>query len=185
MKILLITTTTLMLASPALAWNGTNTGSGQLVEQGTAIQNHTSSRSYSNAHANSSSRSSATGGNVSLGSGVGSNSVGVAPSITVPGGYGNASCGGGIGLGGIGLGGGGSGGGTLWEFHNCKVIREAAALQALGQAATAVKLLCEQIDDVRHAMGGHCDQIYKAPPDWCFTASPGERLQHEECKTLW
>lgn len=92
---------------------------------------------------------------VRSGNGGGSNNGGNAIGLTVPGGYGNAPCGGGIGLGGLGLSGGGSGGGTLWEFGDCKRMRESSALLQLGYPDAALAELC-QIDRVREAFGGRC-----------------------------
>lgn len=203
MKKLLLTAAALALcAHGACAWTGTNTGSGQLVEQGAAQQQRqtatggAASSVATGGSARSSSKSTANGGrggNVSIGSvSSGSSGGGVSstPVVTVPDGYGNAPCGGGIGIGGAGLGGGGSGGGTLWEFTDCKRMRESAALRSLGQPLAALRELC-QIDRVREAMGGACPEAAPvsapaAPPeryrfDYCYTASAGELRQHREC----
>ena len=188
-----------MLATPAFAWNGTNNGNGQLVEQGTAVQN--SARAHANASAGASAigiggaggrggsasargGSSYSGGSSTTVQGSGNTSGGLG--ITTPEGFGVASCGGGIGLSGLGLGGGGSGGGTLWEFQECKIIREANALHMLGQDAAAVAELCE-IDRVRKAFGGTCPSQQTTSidvddrPDFCFTRNAGDKNQHREC----
>jgi hypothetical protein len=126
------------------------------------------------------------------GSGGGGDSYNGGVALTVPGGYGNAPCGGGVGMGGLGLGGGGSGGGTLWEFGDCKRMRESSALLQLGYPDAALAELC-QIDRVREAFGGKCPEPKKAHLvldtdaakwDYCFTRNAGDRNQHRECDRL-
>lgn len=119
----------------------------------------------------------ATGGksSVSIGNvGNGGGGVGSSIGLTVPGGYGSAPCGGGVGLGGLGLSGGGSGGGTLWEFGDCKRMRESSALLQLGFPDAALAELC-QIDRVREAFGGKCpgapvavERAHYDYPNWCI-----------------
>lgn len=104
--------------------------------------------------------------------------------ITVPDLGIGSSCGGGISIGGIGASGGGSGGGALWEFGECKIIREADALNKLGYPDAAVAELC-QIDRVKEAFGGKCPspegiQIGYGR-DYCFTRDAGDTNQHKEC----
>ena len=159
-----------MLTAPAYAWDYNQYGSGQQIgDNASGVQNNTSQRQgqtqgqsqSSRSTSGASARSTATGGrggsggsviaNVGNGGGSGGNAIG----LTVPGGYGNAPCGGGIGLGGLGLSGGGSGGGTLWEFGDCKRMRESSALLQLGYPDAALAELC-QIDRVREAFGGRC-----------------------------
>lgn len=113
-------------------------------------------------------------------------------SITVPDVGGNAPCGGGISIGGLSLGGGGSAGGGLWEFGDCKRIREAAALDHMGYRLEAVRELC-QIDRVKDAFGGKCPALPPQPdpvnadtqtknwPDWCYTYDAGKDTQHWQC----
>jgi hypothetical protein len=117
--------------------------------------------------------------------GGGGNNAGTGPAIFLPSLAGNASCGGSISLGGIGSSAGASGGG-MWEFHDCKVAREAAELHALGRPDLALRLMCQQIDRVKEAMGGSCDapvpQTVASKPDYCWTASAGEMRQHKECR---
>lgn len=193
------------------AWDNTITGPGpnQIVDGGPGAQAtarasaRASSASFSGAQggaggAGGSARArggsaNATGGTVNIngggfgdGSGGRGNTGGVF--ITVPDGMGQAPCGGGIGIGGLGLGGGGSGGGTLWEFGDCKTVREAAALKSLGRPDLALRELCQQISRVREAMGGTCDAPAAPAPgpevyryDYCLTASAGELRQHKEC----
>lgn len=196
----------LLLAPAAYAWDGTNTGSGQLVEQGAAAQSRAASAARASSTAGATAtggratatggRSTATGGrggsvnigSVGAGGGSGGGSGGgVASVVTVPEGYGNAPCGGGIGLGGAGGFGGGSGGGTLWEFGDCKRLRESAALRSLGYPDAALAELC-QIDRVREAFGGKCPNAAEPiasrniyPNDWCGTRNAGDKNQHLEC----
>lgn len=201
MKLALSLVAILAATSPAMAWDNKNNGhNNQIVDGGPGAQ--ANSRSSANAHANSQSRSTSTGGNAtggnanasggsvsvgSIGGGNGSGSGGGGIALTVPDGIGNAPCGGGIGLGGLGLGGGGSGGGTLWEFADCKRMREASALLHMGFRQAAINELC-QIDRVKDAFGGDCPVI-DAPAghtrsyswDWCGTRNAGDWNQHLEC----
>lgn len=193
-----------LATQPAFAWDYIQNGGGQQIGDGatgTQNNNRASSRSNANAKASSNSFSNssssakggsarASGGNVSIGSvGSGSGSGGgYVGAITTPDGYGNAPCGGGIGLGGGGGFGGGSGGGTLWEFSDCKRMRESSALRALGYPDAALAELC-QIDRVKEAFGGTCPthEVQRVtttdagPYDYCFTRDAGDRNQHKEC----
>jgi hypothetical protein len=215
-NVLLASAFFLASALPALAWDNTNTGRGpnQIVDGGPGAQATAASRATAGASARSTSRGgngyggaggSATGGaggtgvgtvNIngsgygggSGGGGGGRNNGGGGIFLTVPDGTGQASCGGGLGIGGLTPGAGGSGGGTLWEFKDCKVIREANELRAIGRPDLAMREMCQQIDRVREAMGGSCDAPVAPTPesekyryDYCFTASAGERMQHKEC----
>ncbi len=185
------------LATPAYAWDYIQNGKGQQIGDGASgVQNNNraTARSSARASSNATSSSSATGGSarasggsVNIGSvGGGVSNGGYMPSITVPDGYGNAPCGGGVGLGGVGGFGGGSGGGTLWEFGDCKRMRESAALRALGYPDAALAELC-QIDRVREAFGGKCPSsevvatVDAGPNDYCFTRNAGDVNQHKEC----
>ena len=184
-----------ILWSPvANAWTNTTSGPGpqQIVDGGPGAQ----ATSKSKARATSNSRSEATGGqaNASVtnnvgGGGSGGGGGGGGLGITVPEGLGMANCGGGIGLGGLGLGGGGSGGGTLFEFGDCKRMREISVLLALGYRQAAVNELC-QIDRVKDAFGGTCptepqptaiEANRRWGPDYCLTRNAGDANQHLEC----
>jgi hypothetical protein len=128
------------------------------------------------------------GGSTSVtvqGGGGNGNNAGTGPAIFLPSLAGNASCGGSISLGGIGPAAGASGGG-MWEFFQCKAVREANMLQQLGRPDLALALMCQQIDRVKEAMGGSCDapvpQTVASKPDYCWTASAGEVKQHRECR---
>lgn len=109
--------------------------------------------------------------------------------LSIPDGRGEAPCGGGIGLGGGGSSAGGGVGGTLWEFGDCKRMRESAALERLGYTDAAVAELC-QIDRVREAFGGTCPSPRLALDtdagkwDYCFTRNAGDLNQHRECDRL-
>lgn len=108
--------------------------------------------------------------------------------LSIPDGHGEAPCGGGIGLGGGGSNAGGGVGGTLWEFSDCKRMRESAALDRMGFRDAAVAELC-QIDRVREAFGGKCpgkpahlvSDVDVGKPDYCFTRNVGDINQHREC----
>lgn len=142
-------------------------------------------------------------GNISIGSlGGGSDRDGGGNTLYVPDGAGQAPCGGGLGLGIFGSASAGSGGGTLFEFGDCKRIREFAAIRAvanntpglsdadrarLNQGALAE--LC-QIGRVLDAFGGACPTLYqtrltvetsKYPFDYCETRHAGDVNQHLEC----
>lgn len=152
-----------MLTGPAMAWDYVQNGPGQQIgDNASGVQNNTSQRqgqAQGQRQTATGGNARATGGksNVSVTNSVrsGGGGVGGGIGLTVPGGYGNAPCGGGIGLGGLGLSGGGSGGGTLWEFADCKRMRESSALLQLGFPDAALAELC-QIDRVRDAFGGRC-----------------------------
>lgn len=178
-------------AAPALAWNNTQTGHQNQIVDATGSQAQQQRATGG--------RATATGGNVTnnvTGGGMGGYGFG-GPTITVPDIATAAPCGGGLSLGGVGLGGGGSGGGNLWEFADCKRIREANMLRAIARETNnpvieqgALNELC-QIDRVKRAFGGSCPQVERPHkvvlkrmgdwPDWCYTASAGERMQHFEC----
>lgn len=145
----------------------------------------------------------ATGGSVSV-SGLGSSGGGVGngPALYVPDGLGQAPCGGGIGLGAFGGVSGGSGGGTLWEFRDCKIMREAGLLRTIAHNTpglpkhdvhridqAALNEVC-QIGRVLEAFGGKCPTLYQGSTevdidadknDYCFTRNAGDRNQHREC----
>ena len=196
----------LLMASPAMAWTNTNHGhNNQIVDGGPGAQANSSAKAKASSHSSSHAtggNANATGGaasvtnNVAMGSGNGSGSVGSAPTIFVPEGAGQAPCGGGIGLGGVGLTGGGSGGGSLFEFGDCKRMREAKFLNDLGVQVGSRDLIqaslnemC-QIGRVLEAFGGKCPHIYaektvvvtrKYPFDYCETRDAGDVNQHLEC----
>lgn len=211
-RIILATALVVSCATGALAWDTTPTATvgnvnsasnASVKNRNTSVNantntniNHNSSHSSSNATSGSisgaTSRSTATGGsvggvNINAGNG-GSGGGGVY--VTVPDGRGEAPCGGGISLGGVGLGGGGSGGGSLWEFADCKRMREADFLYKMGFQQAAVNEMC-QIDRVKQAFGGQCPIIPTVPmsygvitdpPDYCLTRNAGDRNQHKECR---
>lgn len=189
------------LSAPALAWTARTGGSGpQAIGQDGGSASAQGQRQSQSSQSNSA--ASATGGSArssAQGGGGGNSSVTNSVSggagynggvgLTVPGGYGNAPCGGGLGLGGLGLSGGGSGGGTLWEFSDCKRMRESAALRDLGYPGAALAELC-QIDRVRDAFGGHCPSAHlvldtdAGANDYCFTRNAGDKNQHLECDRI-
>jgi hypothetical protein len=209
MKRLLMITTMMLAAVPALAnpvlvngggdpaqaqvyGDGSSAAAARSSSTATAVQGQSQSATGGRARATGG-NARASGGkggssnvsvNNSVGRSGGSDSGGIA--LTVPGGYGNAPCGGGIGLGGLGLSGGGSGGGTLWEFGDCKRMRESSALLQLGYPDAALAELC-QIDRVRDAFGGKCPtpatvtDVYADTQDYCFTRNAGDVNQHREC----
>jgi hypothetical protein len=41
----------------------------------------------------------------------------------------------------------------MWEFFQCKVVREANMLQQLGRPDLALALMCQQIDRVQRRYG--------------------------------
>lgn len=122
--------------------------------------------------------------NVSVSGGGGYSGGGGGVFLSIPDGHGEAPCGGGIGLGGGGSNAGGGVGGTLWEFADCKRMRESAALERLGYHDAATAELC-QIDRVRQAMGGECPTSVAShivrPADYCMTRNAGDANQHLEC----
>lgn len=155
-----------LLPMHAYAWDYNQYGPGQQIgDNASGVQNN--NRANANANAAASARSAskstagATGGSVNIGS-AGNSSGGSFVGFNNPGGGGMASCGGGLGLGGIGLGGGGSAGGSIFEFRDCKVLREAAELANLGHADIGTIEICQQIDRVREAFGGTCPTL--TPP---------------------
>lgn len=198
----------MLCASPAMAWTNINKGpgpksisdgsgsaqaqqQGQKQAQGQAQrQSATAGAAASAAAAGGSGGQGGSGGTVGNITAGGSGGGGLA--LAVPDGLGMAPCGGGISLGGLGLGGGGSGGGSLWEFADCKRIREAHLLQAWGFHQAAVNELC-QIDRVLQAFNGKCPTLDQprltlktddGRPDWCGTVSAGDPGQHPECSTV-
>lgn len=105
-------------------------------------------------------------------------------------------------LGGIGFGGAGRPGGGLfsytWEMHDCRMRQTGQMLWNVGYHAEALRVWCK-ISEVREAFKGTPQQcpadgpvpapapvqrVVTYAPDWCYTASPGERRQHEECASL-
>lgn len=191
----------LLSAAPALAGYNTNTEPvpKQIVDGGHGAQATARSGAFSSAASQSKasvgnvSGGSVTGGNVTVsnsnggGTGGGGRGGGDNYLVTTPDGRGMAPCGGGLGLGAVLA----SFGGTLWEFQDCKIIREAAMLKSWGYHDAAIAELC-QIGRVKDAFGGTCPSVGQpaAPPitrtgyryDYCYTRSPGDKDQHKECE---
>lgn len=190
-----------LIAGPAMAWdtpppapaptttnmggNGGNASQHQRQGQQQTARGG-SARSSSTGGTSSASNN---GSNVSVVSGGGNSGGGQGVYLSIPDGHGEAPCGGGIGLGGGGSSAGGGFGGTLWEFGECKIMRESAALDRMGYRDEAVAELC-QIDRVRKAFGGKCPAKPEAhlaldtttyPYDWCGTRNAGDASQHREC----
>lgn len=192
MKIVPITLALLMATTSAYAWTAKTGGSGpQAIGQdgGSATAQAQRQGQIQKTRNTAKGGSSNVNVNNSVTSGGGTNGAVVGDlAVTTPEGFGNAPCGGGIGLGGLGLSGGGSGGGTLWEFGDCKRMRESSALRSLGYPDAALAELC-QIDRVREAFGGKCPthdvatvtDVNGDKPDYCFTRNPGDVNQHREC----
>lgn len=212
-RILLSTAVIIALASPSYAWDARTGGSGpqaigqdggsataQAQRQGqrqTQTQGqHQTATGGAGGQGGRGGNAHATGGtsNVSI-SGLNSGGGGNAGNggggvfLTIPDGRGEAPCGGGIGLGGGGSSAGGGLGGTLWEFSDCKRMRESAALEHLGYHDAAIAELC-QIDRVRDAFGGTCPQskvvinTQADRPDYCLTRNAGDVNQHRECDRM-
>lgn len=205
-KFLLAMTLALAMSVPTLPiWANPvqkNTGNGspnqaQVYGDGSAAQSQS-------AKSRSTSRSSATGGTATGGNATGGSSsvinqvsggggsAGGGLGLSVPEGFGMANCGGGVGLGGLGLSGGGSAGGSLFEFGDCKRMREASFLLGMGYRQAAINELC-QIGRVLEAFGGTCPTIEAATVvqpeadttvyngDYCMTRNAGDKDQHREC----
>lgn len=186
------------IGAPAYAWNNTISGNGQIVDGGPGAQANQRQNQHQMQHQNQHQTQRATGGNVTNniteGGGYGSGSGGGntvnngGGFLTVPNLAGQASCSGSVTLGFLGTQAGGSGGG-MWEFHDCKAVREADTLFAMGYKTQAVALLCQQIDRVKEAFGGSCpgsqsettQAITANVPDYCFTRNAGDKNQHREC----
>ena len=195
MKRLLIGGATLaLLTTQAMAWSTSPVAPSPNQTQNQGQHQHQGQHQGQSQNADATGGAGGSVGGVSVSNGSGA--IG-GLSITVPDGAGNAPCGGGIGLGGLGLGGGGSGGGTLWEFGDCKRVRESAILRAMARETGdrrleqgALNELC-QIDRIKEAFGGDCPSLTSVEAvdlpkkykfDYCYTASPGELIQHRECK---
>jgi hypothetical protein len=188
MRKILIASALIMLGSPVYAWPQVNNGgAGGTATGGIATGGSITGGPGGIGGRGGQGGTGGRGGSVGN-AGNGNGNLNVAPSIGVPSGYGNAPCGGGVSLGGVGMGGGGSGGGSLWEFGDCKRLRESAALRELGYPDAALAELC-QIDRVRDAFGGTCPSggtsIQKTssvyPYDYCATRNAGDKNQHLEC----
>lgn len=191
-----------LLSSPAMAWDTpspTSTSQAKANQhqnqaQGQAQrQNQTANGGQGGQGGNATGgRSSANGGGATVTAG---NNGNTGPTLYVPDGSGRADCGGGVGLGAA-AGASASGGGTLWEFGDCKRMREAAMLRAISAETgdprfeqAALNELC-QIDRVKQAMGGSCLQLAERQSviefdahkwDYCWTRNAGDKNQHYEC----
>lgn len=202
MKHLLIAATLLATGiSPAFSWdyNQTNGHGNQQVGDGATGLQSNQRQGQSQAQAQSqgqrqSAHANATGGssnvNVSNNSG-GGGGYGGGVFLSIPDGRGEAPCGGGVGLGGGGSSAGGGVGGTLWEFGDCKRLRESKMLHDWGYPDAALAEMC-QIDRVKEAfekVGRQCPSpaavaepvTTKYPFDYCGTRNAGDKNQHLEC----
>jgi len=177
----------ILCATTAMAWDNTQTGrQNQIVDSPNSQAQQQTARG-GNARSTSSSTG-GSGGNVS-GISVSNGQSGNGVFLSIPDGRGEAPCGGGIGLGGGGSNAGGGVGGTLWEFRDCKIMREANTLDRMGYHQAAINELC-QIDRIREAFGGSCPHpetvidVDAGKRDYCFTRNAGDLNQHRECDRL-
>lgn len=194
---------TMLASTPAMAWPTPPVTTNVHGGAGGNAAARSTARSTAIAQGTASAATGASTSSVTL-SGVGGSSTPpgarVGPSVFVPDGSGQAPCGGGIGLGAGALSSGGAGGGTLWEFGDCKRMRESAALRSLavetGDARlqqAALNELC-QIDRIREAFGGHCPVIGERTPTveparaqyrypaWCRTSGGVWLSDLPECR---
>lgn len=204
MKLTCVTFVALLAASPAMAWT-TSPGTGQHQGQhqtatGGAGGAGGAGGTGGSATSNSTASSTASGGNVivntaggagrhgSSGSGNGNGWNNNVPPVYAPSVEGGNSCAVGT-SGGLGVAGFGIAFGATYAAQACERRAKAALLWNMGEKPAAIRLLCTD-DEVGRAMGATgCNPAaappatpVSYPPDWCFTASAGERLQHKECR---
>ena len=199
-----------LLTAPALAWdtppapvaNAASHSSARAAAHATATsrsQSRSNSSSISAGGSATGGTANATGGSVLVTGSNGGGSGGVGPlGNFVPDGTGQAPCGGGLGAGGAGLSLGAGIGGTIFEFGDCKRLREVTALRAIAHETrdprveqAALNELC-QIDRVKEAFGGHCPivgttivtDVNADKNDYCFTRNAGDLDQHRECDSV-
>jgi len=194
MKRLLVTSTALaLMASPALAWNGTNNGSGPFVEQGTAVQNTARAEARSSASAQArggNARASGGSSNVTVNeapsdgsSGRGGGNVNIAPSIATEAPAASGECE----VVGLGIGGTGMNGAGLFSWshvsRDCNERHNADTIARLWGKAVARAYLMRHIDGIDRAVadatqGRAAPAPAWAPAPWCATASVAEQERH-------
>lgn len=177
-----------LLSVQAVAWDNTNTGSGQIVDGGSGSQ------SKANAHAKSQSTATATGVGVGIGGAGGgggrgygggavvTNAVGGsarAPDVVLPSiGGGGMDCPTvGFGAGGSGLGGGG-GLGPSWISSDCNARKLAEILMASGHQTEALMLLRKHFSEVDAVFASEAAAVPFKPSPWCAGATTYERRRN-------